>query len=34
MDLGPHAAFIIACYAITALVLTGFIGWLAYGGLP
>jgi heme exporter protein D len=28
MDLGPHAAFIIAAYAVTALVVIGLIAWV------
>jgi heme exporter protein D len=28
MDLGPHAPFIIAAYAMTALVVTGLIAWV------
>lgn len=28
MDLGPHAGFIIAAYAIAALVVIGLIGWV------
>lgn len=32
MDLGPHAAFIWASYAIYALVLAGLIGWLVWDG--
>ena len=28
MDLGPHAAFIIAAYAMAALVVTGLIAWV------
>jgi heme exporter protein D len=27
-DLGPHAAFIIAAYAMAALVVTGLIAWV------
>jgi heme exporter protein D len=32
MDLGPHAAFIWAAYAITVVVLAGMIGWLVLDG--
>lgn len=32
MDLGPHAAFIWASYAIFAAVLAGLIGWLRADG--
>ena len=32
IDLGPHAAFIWASYAIYALVLAGVIGWLVWDG--
>jgi len=28
MALGPHAAFIVAAYAVTALVVAGLIGWV------
>ena len=28
MTLGPHAAFIVAAYLITALVLLGLIAWV------
>jgi heme exporter protein D len=28
MDLGPHADFIIAAYAVAALVLVAMIGWV------
>jgi heme exporter protein D len=28
MDLGPHAAFIIAAYAVAALVVIGLIAWV------
>ncbi|HEX5997844.1 MAG TPA: heme exporter protein CcmD [Hyphomicrobiaceae bacterium] len=31
-DLGPHAAYILACYAITALVLAGLVAWLVLDG--
>lgn len=32
MDLGPHAAFIWASYAIFAIVLATLIGWLLIDG--
>lgn len=32
MDLGPHAVFIWASYAIYAVVLAGVIGWLVWDG--
>ncbi len=32
IDLGPHAAFIWASYAIYAAVLVGVIGWLVWDG--
>lgn len=32
MDLGPHAAFIWASYAIVGLVLAGLIAWLSLDG--
>lgn len=32
IDLGPHAAFIWASYAIYAVVLAGVIGWLVWDG--
>lgn len=32
MDLGPHAAFIIASYAVVAAVMTGLIAWLVLDG--
>ncbi len=32
MDLGPHAAIIVACYALVALVLLALIGWLVADG--
>jgi heme exporter protein D len=32
MDLGPHAAFIIASYAIVAIVLVGLVVWLILDG--
>jgi len=28
IDLGPHAAFIIAAYVMAALVVTGLIAWV------
>ena len=32
MDLGPHAAFIIASYAIVAIVMVGLVAWLILDG--
>ncbi len=32
MDLGPHAAFIIASYAVVAAVMLGLIMWLLADG--
>ena len=32
MDLGPHAAFIIASYAVGAIVMAGLIAWLILDG--
>jgi heme exporter protein D len=32
MDLGPHAAFIIASYAIVAVVMIGLVAWLILDG--
>lgn len=32
MDLGPHAPFIIASYAIVAVVLIGLVAWLVVDG--
>ena len=32
MDLGPHATFIWAAYATTALVLAGLAAWLVLDG--
>lgn len=32
MDLGPHAAFIVASYAIYFGVLAALIGWLVFDG--
>ena len=29
MNLGPHADFIVASYAVTALVVVALIGWIA-----
>ena len=29
MSLGPHADFIIASYAVTALIVVALIGWIA-----
>ena len=31
-DLGQHAAFIWASYALTAVVLGGLVAWLVYDG--
>jgi heme exporter protein D len=28
MDLGPHAAFIVACYVVAALVVLGLVAWV------
>ena len=28
VDLGPHAAFIVACYVMAALVVLGLIAWV------
>jgi heme exporter protein D len=30
MSLGPHADFIIASYALVALVMAALIGWIAF----
>lgn len=30
--LGPHAAFIVAAYALVALVVAGLIAWIAFDG--
>ena len=30
MDLGPHATFIIASYAVSALILGALIGWIVF----
>jgi heme exporter protein D len=30
VNLGPHAAFIIAAYAVAALVVAALIGWIAF----
>ena len=32
MDLGPHAAFVWASYAVVAAVLSGLIAWLVVDG--
>ncbi len=32
MDLGPHAAFIVASYAVVAIVMAGLIAWLILDG--
>jgi heme exporter protein D len=32
MDLGPHAAFILASYGAVVVVLLGLGGWLVYDG--
>ena len=32
MDLGPHAAFVWASYAVVAAVLTALIAWLVVDG--
>jgi heme exporter protein D len=32
MDLGPHAAFIIAAYAAVIAVLAGLVAWLVFDG--
>ncbi len=32
MDLGPHAQFIIASYAVVAVVLGGLVAWLLADG--
>lgn len=32
MDLGPHATFIIASYAVVTLVLGALIAWLLFDG--
>ena len=32
MDLGPHAAFIWACYGVVAVVLSCFVAWLVFDG--
>ena len=29
LDLGPHAGFILACYAITLATIAGLFAWLA-----
>jgi len=30
MNLGPHAAFIVAAYAVTAFVITALIAWVVF----
>jgi heme exporter protein D len=30
MDLGPHAAFIIASYAVVTAVMIGLVAWLVF----
>jgi heme exporter protein D len=32
MDLGPHAAFIVAAYAAMIVVLSGLVTWLLFDG--
>ncbi len=32
MDLGPHAAFIIASYAVVTAVMAGLVAWLVVDG--
>lgn len=32
MDLGPHAVFIIASYAVVAAVMVGMVAWLVIDG--
>jgi len=32
MNLGPHAAYIWASYAVVAIVLAALIGWLVFDG--
>lgn len=32
MDLGPHAAFIIAAYGATLIIVAALIGWILYDG--
>ena len=32
MTLGPYAVFIVASYAIAALVIGGLVGWLVWDG--
>jgi heme exporter protein D len=32
LDLGPHAVYIWASYAVVAVVLALLVGWLAYDG--
>lgn len=33
MDLGPHAVYILASYAIVTLVLVGLAVWLVFDGI-
>ena len=33
MNLGPHADFIIAAYAVTAIVVAALIAWIAFDHL-
>lgn len=32
MDLGPHAVYILASYAVAAVVLAALVGWLMFDG--
>jgi heme exporter protein D len=32
MDLGPHASFIVASYAVVAVVMAGLVAWLVLDG--
>jgi heme exporter protein D len=32
MDLGPHAAFILAAYAAMTVILSGLVAWLVWNG--
>jgi heme exporter protein D len=32
MDLGPHAAFILASYGVVAIALAALVGWLVLDG--
>lgn len=32
MDLGPHASFIVASYALFIVILGGLLGWLMFDG--